>query len=151
MKVLLLSMLFDSPLLAPRKVLLPPLRLNFPASNPTKTLPAPSLFVVPEKYPKNELKSGMIAGLALDGIRLPQTVFAVPLSAVIRDPQTTDGFAVMVAGGDSEVQSVHARSVQLGSVYGNMIGITGGLQSGERVVTTGVTLLKNGGSVRIIP
>ena len=101
--------------------------------------------------PKNALKSGMIASLALDGTRLPQTVFAVPLSAVIRDPQTTDGFAVMVAGGDSEVQSVHARSVQLGSVYGNMIGITGGLQSGERVVATGVTLLKNGGSVRIIP
>jgi multidrug efflux system membrane fusion protein len=101
--------------------------------------------------PKNLLKSGMIASLALDGPRLPQTAFAVPLSAVIRDPETTDGFAVMVTAGDSEFQSVHARSVQLGTVYGNMIGITGGLRSGERVVTTGVTLLKNGGSVRIIP
>jgi RND family efflux transporter MFP subunit len=101
--------------------------------------------------PGNSLKSGMIATLALDGARLPQTVSAIPLSAVIRDPQKTDGFAVMIATGDSEIESVHVRSVQLGSVYGNMIGIIGGLQPGEKVVTTGVTLLKNGASVRVIP
>jgi RND family efflux transporter MFP subunit len=101
--------------------------------------------------PKNLLKSGMIATLALDGAHLPQSVSAVPLSAVIRDPQKTDGFAVMVATGDSEIESAHVRSVQLGSVYGNMIGITSGLQSGEKVITTGVTLIKNGASVRVIP
>jgi RND family efflux transporter MFP subunit len=101
--------------------------------------------------PKNLLKSGMIATLALDGAHLPQSVSAVPLSAVIRDPQKADGFAVMVATGDSEIESAHIRSVQLGSIYGNMIGITGGLQSGEKVITTGVTLIKNGASVRVIP
>jgi RND family efflux transporter MFP subunit len=101
--------------------------------------------------PKNLLKSGMIATLALDGAHLPQSVSVVPLSAVIRDPQKTDGFAVMIATGDSEIESAHIRSVQLGSVYGNMIGITSGLQSGEKVITTGVTLIKNGASVRVIP
>lgn len=101
--------------------------------------------------PKNSLKSGMIATLALDGARLPQTVSAVPLSAVIRNPQETNGFAVMIATGDSEIESAHLRSVQLGSVYGNMIGIDSGLQPGEKVVTTGVTLIKNGASVRVIP
>ena len=101
--------------------------------------------------PRNTLKSGMIATLALDGARLPQTVSAVPLSAVIRDPQETSGFAVMIAVGDSEIESAHIRSVQLGSVYGNMIGIASGLQPGEKVVTTGVTLIKNGASVRVIP
>jgi multidrug efflux system membrane fusion protein len=101
--------------------------------------------------PKNLLKSGMIATLALDGARLPQTVSAVPLSAVIRNPQETNGFAVMIATGDSEIESAHLRSVQLGSVYGNMIGIAGGLRPGEKVVTTGVTLIKNGASVRVIP
>jgi RND family efflux transporter MFP subunit len=100
---------------------------------------------------KNSLKSGMIASLALDGTRLPQAVSAVPLSAVIRDPQKADGFAVMILSGDSEIETAQARSVQLGSVYGNMIGITSGLQPGDRVVTTGVTLLKNGASVRVIP
>ena len=101
--------------------------------------------------PKNYLKSGMIATLGIDGAQLPQSVSAVPLSAVIRDPQKTDGFAVMIATGDSEIETAHIRSVQLGSVYGNMIGITSGLQSGEKVITTGVTLIKNGASVRVIP
>jgi multidrug efflux system membrane fusion protein len=101
--------------------------------------------------PKNFLKSGMIATLALDGAKLPQSVSAVPLSAVIRDPQKTDGFAVMVATGDSEIESARIRSVQPGSVYGNMIGISGGLQPGEKVITTGVTLIKDGASVRVIP
>ena len=101
--------------------------------------------------PKNLLKSGMIATLAIDGAQLPQSVSVVPLSAVIRDPQKMGGFAVMVATGDSEIESAHIRSVQLGSVYGNMIGITGGLLSGEKVITTGVTLIKNGASVRVIP
>jgi RND family efflux transporter MFP subunit len=101
--------------------------------------------------PKNFLKSGMIATLALDGAQLPQSVSAVPLAAVIRDPQKTDGFAVMVATGDSEIESARIRSVQPGSVYGNMIGITSGLQPGEKVITTGVTLIKDGASVRVIP
>ena len=101
--------------------------------------------------PKNALKSGMIATLALDGARLPQTVSAIPLSAVIRDPQKTNGFAVMIAAGDSEIESAHLRSVELGAVYGNMIGITSGLQAGEKVVTTGVTLTRNGAPVRVIP
>ena len=101
--------------------------------------------------PRNALKSGMIATLSLDGARLPQTVSAIPLSAVIRDPQKTNGFAVMIAIGDAEIESAHLRSVELGTVYGNMIGITSGLQSGERVVTTGVTLIRNGAPVRVIP
>jgi multidrug efflux system membrane fusion protein len=101
--------------------------------------------------PKNLLKSGMIATLALDGAHLPQSVAAVPLSAVIRDPQKTDGFAVMIATGDAEIETAHIRSVQLGSVYGNMIGIISGLQAGEKVITTGVTLIKDGASVRVIP
>jgi RND family efflux transporter MFP subunit len=101
--------------------------------------------------PRNALRSGMIATLALDGARLPQTVSAIPLSAVIRDPQKADGFAVMIATGDAEIETGHLRSVQLGSVYGSLIGIISGLQSGEKVVTTGVTLIRNGASVRVIP
>jgi RND family efflux transporter MFP subunit len=101
--------------------------------------------------PKNDLKSGMIASLALDGERLPQSILAVPLAAVIRDPQRTNGFAVMLAEGDAEVESAHLQSVELGDVYGNMIGTKSGLQSGERVITSGVTLIRNGDSVRVIP
>jgi RND family efflux transporter MFP subunit len=103
------------------------------------------------RNPENELKSGMIASLAIQGEPLPVSALVVPLSAVVRDPQRRDGFAVMVAHGDSEVESVRLRPVVLGNVYGNMIAASSGIQSGERVVTTGVSLLKDGDSIRVIP
>lgn len=100
---------------------------------------------------RNHLKSGMIASLALQGEPLEHSVLAIPLSAVVRNPQSSDGFAVMIAQGDSEIESVRLRSVTLGNVYGNMIAANNGIQSGERVVTTGVSLIKDGDSVRVIP
>jgi RND family efflux transporter MFP subunit len=101
--------------------------------------------------PKNELKSGMIASIALDGQQLPHPVTSVPLSAVVRDPQRANGFAVLVVQGDGEIESAHLCSVELGDVYGNIIGVNGGLQVGQRVVTSGANLLHNGDQVRIIP
>lgn len=102
--------------------------------------------------PKDELKSGMIASLSLEGSPLPRSVMAVPLSAVIHDPQRANGFAVLTAEGDGEIESAHLRTVELGDVYGDMIGVNGGgLRFGERVVTTGATLVKNGEQVRVIP
>jgi RND family efflux transporter MFP subunit len=102
--------------------------------------------------PKDELKSGMIASLSLEGSPLPRSVMAVPLSAVIHDPQRANGFAVLTAEGDGEIESAHLRPVELGDVYGDMIGVNGGgLRFGERVVTTGATLVKNGEQVRVIP
>jgi multidrug efflux system membrane fusion protein len=41
--------------------------------------------------------------------------------------------------------------VELGDAFGNMIATKAGLSSGERVITTGVTLIKSGDKVRIIP
>ena len=99
----------------------------------------------------NELKSGMVASLSVNGAPLPRSVIAVPLSAVIHDPQRSNGFAVLTAQGDGEIESAQLRSVDLGEVYGDMIGVNGGLKTGERVVTTGATLVKSGDQVRVIP
>jgi RND family efflux transporter MFP subunit len=101
--------------------------------------------------PRNELKSGMVASLSLDGAVLPQAVMAVPLSAVIHDPERTNGFAVLTAQGDGEIESAQLRPVDLGEIYGDMIGVNGGLKFGERVVTAGATLVRSGDRVRIIP
>ena len=101
--------------------------------------------------PKNQLKSGMIASLALNGVQLPQSVLAVPLSAVIRDPARVDNFAVMVTEGSGDFETARLRPVELGDTYGNMIATKGGLTSGERVITTGVSLVKSGDKVRVIP
>ncbi len=101
--------------------------------------------------PKNQLKSGMIASLALNGAQLPQSVLAVPLSAVIRDPGRADNFAVMVTEGSGDFETARLRPVELGDTYGNMITTKGGLTFGERVITTGVSLIKSGDKVRVIP
>jgi RND family efflux transporter MFP subunit len=101
--------------------------------------------------PRDRLKSGMIASLALDGSQLPQSVLAVPLSAVIRDPDHGNNFAVMIAEGGGDTQTARLRGVELGDIYGNMIAAKGGLNSGESVITSGVGLVKNGDKVRIIP
>ena len=99
--------------------------------------------------PKNELKSGMIASLALGGDVLPKTVLAVPLSAVIRDPQNPQAFAVLLAeGGDPA--TAHAKGVELGDAYGNMVEVLGGVKAGERVITAGATLVKSGEQVRVM-
>jgi RND family efflux transporter MFP subunit len=101
--------------------------------------------------PRDRLKSGMIASLALDGLQLPQSVLAVPLSAVIRDPERANNFAVMIAEGGGDTQIARLRAVELGDIYGNMIAAKGGLNPGESVITSGVGLVKNGDKVRIIP
>jgi RND family efflux transporter MFP subunit len=101
--------------------------------------------------PHDRLKSGMIASLALDGSQLPQSVLAVPLSAVIRDPDRANNFAVMVAEGGGDTQTARLRAVELGDIYGNMIAAKGGLNSGESVITSGVGLIRNGDKVRVIP
>lgn len=100
---------------------------------------------------KNELRSGMIASLALDGVQLPRSVTAVPISAVVRDPQHAGGFAVFVTEGGGEIEVAQLHSVELGNVYGNNIGVNGGLHMGQRVITSGATLVKSGDKVRVMP
>jgi multidrug efflux system membrane fusion protein len=100
--------------------------------------------------PKNQLKAGMIASLAMGGKILPSSVLAVPLSAVIRDPQNPEAFAVLLAEGSGDPATVRSRSVELGDAYGNMIQVLGGVNAGDRVVTSGSTLVKSGEKVRVI-
>jgi len=101
--------------------------------------------------PRNELKPGMIASIALEGEPLSGSVLAIPLSAVLRDPNRAEGFAVMIADGDANHESAHLRPVELGEVYGNMIAAAKGLHSGEQVITAGATMLRSGDAIRVIP
>jgi multidrug efflux pump subunit AcrA (membrane-fusion protein) len=101
--------------------------------------------------PKNELKSGMIASLVLGGQKMRESVLAVPVVAIVRDPERTDSFAVMTVQGDDEVKTAQRRPVELGDMYGNMIAVKSGLTPGVRVITTGATLVNTGDKVRIVP
>ena len=101
--------------------------------------------------PKNQLKSGMIASLTLNGEEIPHSVLAVPMSAMIRDPSRANAFAVMTAEGDGDLQQARLRAVDVGDIYGNFIAVKGGVQAGEKVITSGASLVKSGDNIRIIP
>ena len=100
---------------------------------------------------RNELKPGMIASLALGGQRLSQPAIAVPLAAVIRNPGRADSFAVMTAEGTDDLKSARLRPVELGDTYGNLIVAKSGVNAGDRVITTGVNLVRDGDKVRVAP
>jgi multidrug efflux system membrane fusion protein len=100
--------------------------------------------------PSGLLKAGMIASLSFEGEILPSTVLAVPLAAVVRDPDSPETFAVYVSEGTGDPLTVRSRHVQLGDAYGNMIQVLGGVKQGDHVVTSGATLIKSGEKVRVI-
>ena len=101
--------------------------------------------------PKNQLKSGMIASLTLDGAHLPQSVSR--RSALRGHSRSAEDGRICSHGRGrrSGSQSAHVRSVQLGNVYGNMIGSQQRSAVREKVITSGVTLIKSGDKVRVIP
>ncbi len=101
--------------------------------------------------PKNLLKSGMIASITIGTPSPAGGVMVVPLSAVVRSPANQNGFAVFVTEGSSDMVKVQTRDITLGNTYGNMIAVESGLQLGERVVTSGTNMIKNGDEVRVIP
>jgi multidrug efflux pump subunit AcrA (membrane-fusion protein) len=76
---------------------------------------------------------------------------AVPLTAVLKSPAESDGYAVFVLAGEGNSAVAKVRSVKLGEVVGNRIVVTSGLAAGERVVVTGTTIISDGDRVRVIP
>lgn len=101
--------------------------------------------------PQNLLKSGMIASIAIGTPSPKGGVMVIPISAVVRDPATLNGFAVFVTDGSSDMVKVHTQNITLGNTYGNMIAVESGLKLGDRVVTSGTNMIKDGDQVRVIP
>ncbi|MDT7816880.1 MAG: hypothetical protein QOJ42_6796, partial [Acidobacteriaceae bacterium] len=102
----------------------------------------------------NRLKSGMIASIAIWGQQSQKPVPVVPLSAVVRSPDDAKRFAVFVVDNtdsSGDVVRVRTRDVTLGDAYGNVIAVLNGVGPGERVVTSGATMIRNGDQVRVIP
>lgn len=64
---------------------------------------------------------------------------------------TLSGYAVFIVERSSEKEIARARVVTVGDVVGNEIEVAGGLRDGDRVITTGATLIKDGDIVRVIP
>ena len=96
------------------------------------------------------LKVGMIATAELDGTAT-QARAVVPLSAVIKVPESKDTFAVFVVTENGGTTVARLRPVVLGELVRNDVTITQGLSEGEAVVVRGATIVRDGDRVAVVP
>ncbi|OOE92046.1 efflux transporter periplasmic adaptor subunit [Salinivibrio sp. AR647] len=92
------------------------------------------------------LRSGMFARVSLDQGEETQNVLLAPQTAIQFNPY---GNAVFVIQEQDDALTVQQRFVQTGARRGDMIVIEGGLESGDRIVTSGLLKLRNGSNVKI--
>ncbi len=96
------------------------------------------------------LKVGMIGSLQLEnadgGSRA--SALRVPLSAVV---EAKDGkYGVFVVSDSSAGEIARLRRIDIGAVSGTDISVVNGLQAGDRIITTGANLLKDGQRVEVL-
>jgi multidrug efflux system membrane fusion protein len=74
---------------------------------------------------------------------------AIPLAAVVRAADGR-GYAVVIAEGSGDERIARIRRIALGDVRGNHVIVTGGLETGDEVISTAPSLLADGDRVRIV-
>ena len=94
------------------------------------------------------LKPGMIASISLGEVA--HSSISIPLSAIVPFPSEPEHFAVMVAQERAGTLVANLRKVQLGTTHDNSVAVEG-VQPGERVVSVGAQLLKDGDPIQAIP
>jgi RND family efflux transporter MFP subunit len=94
------------------------------------------------------LKPGMIASIGLGEV--PHPSISIPLSAIVPSPSEPGNFAVMIAQERAGKLVASLRKVQLGATHDNSVAVEG-VQPGERVISVGDQLLKNGDPIQVIP
>jgi RND family efflux transporter MFP subunit len=94
------------------------------------------------------LRPGMIASIGLGEV--PHSSISIPLSAIVPFPSEPEHFAVMVAHDRAGILVANLRKVQLGTTHDNSVAVEG-VQPGERVVSVGAQLLKDGDPIQVIP
>lgn len=101
--------------------------------------------------PPTELRAGMVASLTVPDPHASATpVIAAPLGAIVRAGDVADTYAVNVIVHENGHDLARRRTVKLGEAYGNLIGITEGLQAGEQVIVAGASAVADGERVRIM-
>lgn len=96
-------------------------------------------------------RAGMIAAAELTGLPAQASAPRLPLSAFVEAPGAKGRFAVLVVEGDGAAAAARVRPVELGEVVGNRVAVTKGLAAGERVITTGASIVADGQHVDVVP
>lgn len=98
------------------------------------------------------LKVGMIGSLQLahgdETSEKRVTSLLVPLSAIVQADDGKYGVFVISKSGAGSAASLH--TVEIGTVSGTDVVIVSGLSAGDRIITTGANLLKDGQRVEVI-
>jgi RND family efflux transporter MFP subunit len=94
------------------------------------------------------LKPGMIASVNLG--EAPHSFISIPLSAIVPSASDPQAFAVMAVEERTGALIAKSRKIQVRTIYDSSVAVDG-VQPGERIVSTGAQLLKDGDPVRIIP
>jgi multidrug efflux system membrane fusion protein len=101
--------------------------------------------------PKGLLRPGMIVSLRVGRSEAVQAQPVVPLNAIVKSTTDPNGYAVFMVIEQGGRQVARVRDVKPGETYGNTIAVTEGVKEGDRVITTGVTLVRDGDAVKVIP
>jgi RND family efflux transporter MFP subunit len=94
------------------------------------------------------LRPGMIASVSLGEV--PHSSISIPLSAIVPFPSEPDHFAVMVAQERAGGLVANLRKIQLGTTHDSSVAVEG-VQPGERIVSVGAQLLRDGDRIQVIP
>ncbi len=101
--------------------------------------------------PEFLLRPNMIVSLRVETNQTTSAQLVVSLNAVMKAKNNANGYQVFVLEEQGERQIARLRDVKLGQSYGNTVAVTEGLKEGERVLTTGVTMVNDGDQVKVIP
>jgi multidrug efflux system membrane fusion protein len=96
------------------------------------------------------LKAGMIGSLQLSnaGDVEQKTSVLIPLSCIVQSPDGKYGVFMVSPSGTGEIARL--RTVEIGAVNGSDITVTSGLATGDRIITDGANLLKDGQRVEVL-
>jgi membrane fusion protein (multidrug efflux system) len=111
------------------------------------------VFTVEAELPNSDgsLRPGSVISVRVPEATLAAAPASVPLSAIVRSPTDPRGFAVYVLEGADPRGTVRLAAVKLGEVLGNAVSVESGLRAGQRVVTIGSSLVRDGGEAVVIP
>ena len=96
------------------------------------------------------LRPNMIVSLKVETNQATAGQLVVPLNAVMK-AKNGNGYQVFVLEEQGERQIARLRDVKLGEAYGNAVAVIEGVKQGERVITTGNTMVLDGDQVKVIP
>jgi RND family efflux transporter MFP subunit len=96
-------------------------------------------------------RPGMIASVEIGSVDPHAAVPLLPLTAFVQGPGGKDQFGVLVVEGGGANTRAKLRLVGLGEIVGNRVAVTRGLAPGERVVTVGASMVKDGERVLVLP